>query len=208
MQNTRIVHFKSKKLSEIIKSGYVFALMFAAYIVGMVVAVLLLKENEKVFSAAVAAFGEFSDKRTGGFLSVFFSALVDSLPAMLAVFISGTCIVGAAIIPFFVFYRGFCYGLLAGYLYSQFAMNGIIYSLLFIIPPSLIGAFALFFSAKQSYGFSLLLAGHIFPEPRENLLYPHFVRYCKGFLLLLLLCVVAALTDSLLSAAFIDTVKL
>ncbi len=208
MQNTRIVHFKSKNFLGALKSGYAFALMFAAYIIGMVVAVLLLKENEKVFSAAVAAFSKFSDKHNGGFLSVFFSAFANFLPAMLAVFISGTCIVGAAIVPFFVFYRGFCYGLLAGYLYSCYAMSGIIYSLLFLIPPSMIGAFALFFSAKQSYKFSLLLAGHILPEPRENSLYPHFARYCKGFLLLLLLCVVAALTDSLLSAAFMNTVKL
>ncbi len=209
MQKTRVVQFRSKNITQLLSEGYAFIIMYIAYLSGIMLGALLLNSGDPFEAKAVSIFEEFNRTRTdGAFISMFFSAFLDWLPYMLAVFVCGTCIVGMVLIPIFVCYKGFSYGLLAGYLYSIYSFKGIIFVLILIIPSALIGAFGLFFAAKHSFKFSLLLAKSSMPNARAEYIYPQLIRYCKFFIYLLLVSISAALVDALCSVAFFGTVNL
>ena len=209
MQKTTIVHLKAKRITAVLADSYPILIMFTVYITGIILGAALLKGNAKTIKKAETLYQNFISARNGkGFLSVFGTALMEWLPFLLALFVCGTCIAGMVMLPFFVGYKGFCYGALAGYIYSQYSFGGIVFVLIFIVPATIIGAFGLFFAAKRSFSFSLLLAKSVLPRGREYNMYNVLIHYCKSFAVLVLTSVFAALTDAALSGAFWDKIKI
>ena len=207
--NNVVVKFGSKSLASVLKDGYALIIMFTCYVAGVFTGVFSLVSSDTVLKKSELIYSDYilgrSDKK---FLSIFATSLTEWLPYILFIFVAGLCIAGMAIIPIFVFAKGFSYGLLAGYLYSIFAFKGIIFVLILIIPCTLVGAFSLFIAAKQAGEFSLSLAKSILPQTNSNSLYPRFTLYCREFVFLSLLSLVVALIDALLCRAFFDTINL
>ncbi len=209
MTASTVVKYKAKTLNVILKESYSVIIMFSVYIVGIIFGCLSLKNNSVVFYKAEGLYRDFISSRTDKvFLSQFCSALLDWLPFMLAVFVCGTCIVGMVLSPIFICYKGFCYGALSGYLYSAFSFKGIILVLIFIIPPTLICAFILFFCGARSYTFSLKLAKSVLPGKINEDMYGNFSIYLKESLILIIFSVIASVIDALISVAFFDKINL
>ncbi len=209
MNKTTVIHLNAKKIAANLRESYSMLIMFSAYIIGVVLGSVLVSRNLRAFKKAEALYESFiSDRTEKAFVSVLASALWDWMPFMLALFVCGTCIAGMVILPFFIGYKGFCYGALAGYIYSNFALNGIVFVLIFIIPAALIGAFGLFLAGKRSFSFSLLLARGVLPYSREYNMYNMLIHYCKEFAFLTATSICAALSDAALSVAFWDKIKL
>ena len=203
MSRTTVVHLKAKRLTAVLKEGYPVLLVFAVYVSGIILGSALLRTNENTQQKAKMLFDKFFASRKGAsFISVFGTAILEWLPFLFALFVSGTCIAGVVILPFFIGYKGFCYGALAGYIYSNFSFDGIVYVLIFIIPPTIIGALGLFFAARRSLSFSLLLAKSVMPKGREYNMYNVLIHYCKSFAVLLITSICAALSDASISVSF------
>ena len=203
MKTSKTVYWKARTTLDVLKEGYPFFIMFAVYVLGIFLAVIFFKKSELLETFAKEMFESFVGKRTDKtFFSVFFTAFLGWLPFLSAVFICGISIFGTAVLPLVISLKGFLYGLLTAYLYNAFSINGVVFSLVIIIPSTLIGAFLLFFGAKSAFMFSLLLAKQVMPEPRANNLFPKLVKYCKQFAFLITLTAFSALVDAVLSVAF------
>ena len=208
MQRTRIINLKARNPIRYFKEGYPFLLMFLAYIIGIIAGVLFLR-----FIPSVKAVAE----RTGidgiikgmvpGFWPSVWKCFFEWLPFLLLIFVFGLGIAGLAVVPVFVLAKGIHYGIIAGYLYNVFSFKGIVCVLIMIIPPTVIAAFGMFFSAETSFRFSLRLTRYCMPHPPEGYIYPRLIGYCKRFTLLLFVAFLAALIYSLLITAFADVIK-
>ncbi len=209
MNKMTVVQLKTGKITAVLNEAYSLLIMFASYIIGVIIGAVLIKTSDRALLKAEALYSSFINVRTNkSFSSIFGAAIMEWLPFMLILFVCGTCIVGMVIMPIFICYKGFCYGALAGYIYSCFAFSGIVFVLLLIIPGTLIGAFGLFLAGKRSFSFSLILAKSVLPRSREYSMYNVLTHYCKEFVYLLLVAFLAALTDAALSAAFWDKINL
>lgn len=210
MQKSKVLIFSSKNLFDVLREGYAFFIMYAVYVIGIVLGVLLFKQNGNTADFAARLFEKnYVFNIEDRFINKFFSSFFEWLPFMLGIFISGTSAVGMAVSPLIIAYKGYCYGIVAGFLYTNYFFNGIIYSLIFIIPSTLIAAFGLFFTGKNSFGFSLCLAKQLMPMPKmAGNMYPQLARYCKKFVLLLLITILSALINALFYTSFGTMVKL
>ncbi len=208
MNKTTVVQFKTASIAALFRESYVLLIMFASYIFGAILGASLLNTSDAVNAKAKVLFESFKSARVdSSFFSTFLSSVMSWLPFMLILFVCGTCIVGMVILPLFICYKGFCYGALAGYIYSSFSFSGIIFILILIIPGTIIGAFGLFFAGKKSFNFSLILAKSVLPRSREYSMYNILIHYCKGFAFLLIITFVSALVDATLSTAFFDKIN-
>lgn len=206
MQKLRVVHFRSKNILQLFKDGYSFFIMFFLYILGMLAGVLLIRYYDKADLLVAKLFDISIGERD--FFELFTSSFLRWLPFMLLIFIFGTCIVGVVLVPSIVFVKGMEYGFISGYIYSTYSFSGIVYNLILIIPATIVAAFGLFFTARNSFIFSLKLAKQVMPQPRSELLYPHLTVFCKRFLGLIFICILAALLEAALCVAFLDVIKL
>jgi stage II sporulation protein M len=145
--------------------------MFLAFIIGIIIGALLLRFYPSVKTAVGREV--LDDVKTDmdiGFWPSVWRCFFEWLPFLLLIFVFGLSIAGLAVVPVFVLFKGIHYGITAGYLYNVFSFNGIVYVLILIIPPTIIAAFGMFFSAEISFRlrfFSPLRAG-IFGCPRKE----------------------------------------
>ena len=209
MQTSKTVYWKTRTVIEILREGYPFFIMFGVYIIGILIGVIMFLRNDALSAFAADAFESFNSKRIDStFIKVYFNALLSWLPFLAAVFVCGISITGVAITPIVISFCGFLYGLITAHLYSSFSLNGILYVLIIMIPPALIGNFCLFFAGKHAFGFSLLLTRQVMPEPRAGNLFSRLTRYCKQFVFLLLIAAFSALLEAVLSVSFIDKISI
>lgn len=206
MQKTRIIHFNSKNSIQFLRQGYPLLIMFVCYIIGITLGAVLIRSHSDIARYAADSYADWFSTNSG-FWENACHYFLDWLPTLLLIFIFGTCIVGVAVIPAFVLLKGLEYGIMAGYFYTNFSLNGIVCVLILIIPPTIIAAFIMFLTAECSFYFSLRLAKHSLPEPRAELIYPYLIKFCKKFLIFVASIFLAAMLHSLLSAAFADVIK-
>ncbi len=207
--NNAVVKFGSKSLLSILKDGYALIIMFICYVSGVLGGAFSLRTNDIILKKSETVYTDYLQGRLDKkFISVFLFSISEWLPYILIIFVAGLCIVGIALIPIFIFLKGFSYGILAGYIYTHSDFKGILFILILIIPCTLIVAFGLFFAAKRAGEFSVALAKNILPKSIPKSLYQYFVIYCKEFVFWIIICLVAALLDALLCGAFFETLKL
>jgi stage II sporulation protein M len=209
MQKTRFINLKVRKPIRYLKEVYPFVLMFLAFIIGIIIGALLLRFYPSVKTAVGREV--LDDVKTDmdiGFWPSVWRCFFWWLPFLLLIFVFGLSIAGLAVVPVFVLFKGIHYGITAGYLYNVFSFNGIVYVLILIIPPTIIAAFGMFFSAEISFRFSLRLTRYCMPHPPEGYIYPRLIGYCKRFAFLLFVALAAALIYSLLLTAFADVIKI
>lgn len=209
MTSSTVVKFKAKNITGILKESYSLIIMFVVFVCGILLGTLSLNSNNVVLSKAETLYLNFVSSRTDKtFLFQFFASVLDWLPFILAIFACGTCIVGIVLSPIFVCYKGFCYGAMAGYLYSLFSFKGIIFVLIFIIPSTLLFSFILFFIGEKSYRFSIKLAKSVMPGRIGENLYEPLTFYLKENFILFLFSLFVALIDALISTAFFDKINM
>ena len=204
MRKSAIVNLNSSKFILTVKSNYSVIIFCIVFVLGIIFGTVLVKQNATVLNATNNIFSDFLSNRAAvGFLKIFLTALLDLLPLFLAVFLCGTSLVGVVIIPLSICYKGFSFGILAGYLYSKYLLKGIAFNALIFVPTNLITALALIYCARISFNFSLILLKSSMPRGQSVNLYNHFQDYCKSYFLSSSFLIVAALADALMSVGFI-----
>lgn len=198
---------KSKVIGSFSQNKFliVFTILYAF---GILLGVFLLKRNSAVFALAKASFSSFKLVRTTeNFWNIFLSAVMSFLPTVLALFLSGTSVVGVALSPVIVCYCGFSYGITAGFLYTNYSLQGIAYNSLILLPCTFFALIGYFICAKSAFGFSLNIVRAILPEKRCEGIFDNFKGYCSRYALNLFIFVVPCLLDSILSVSFFKYFK-
>lgn len=137
------------------------------------------------------------------FLTILRDSVLSIIPFYIFLFICGTSVIGAAITPIMLLYKGFIYGLLSGYLYSAFKLEGIMFSAFILLPVTIVSVFGLLLLAKESIFFSYLMAGICIKSNKPLNLYTNFKSFCINSGLILILGLFAVLLDVGLSTLFV-----
>lgn len=121
-------------------------------ICGLFVGALTVKNTNTVFGETLQSLVEnYCVVRNGqsalnNFLSAFGSECIFLFPAMLF----GVCIVGEPILFVLPFLKGLGIGVISGYLYQAYTLQGLMYFSTFILPASVIASAALLLGCKES----------------------------------------------------------
>lgn len=191
----------NKSITGIIEHRRLIALT-VIFSIGMIWGVKIVT-NENSYAAVkfIELFKNYLSERVGESLFILFTnSLFISLVFITVSFIGGLCAVGAPFILFAPFIRGLGMGMISGYLYGSFRLQGLGYSLLIIYPGALISILAMLMCCSES----LLMSYEILQTARdkrlsdENSLKMYFARYG----VLLSITAVSALIDAICLIAF------
>lgn len=147
-------------------------------------------------------FLRFYSSTKGNFFSVLLQSVIEFLPYAAGLFLSGTCMAGMVLSPIITLLFGYNIGILAGYAYRVYALNGIVFHLLAICPWAVLTAIAILLSAREAIGFSVSIARLAFPGRQTAVLDKDFRLYCTRQLFVWLCFFVSALVRALLSCGF------
>lgn len=204
MRKSATINLNSLKLVTALKINYSLIIFSFVFAVGVAIGAFFIKYNPSVISATESIFKDFLLSRvSNGFFKIAIISFLDLLPLCLAIFLSGTSLIGVVLIPVFLCYKGVMFGMLSSYLYVTYLVKGIAFNALFLVPTSLITALTLIFCARISFNFSLILLKSSLPRGQSVNLYYQFQSYFKRYTLSLVFLMLSALLDALMSIGFI-----
>lgn len=182
------------------------SLIFIAFcfLLGLLIGVLIFKFKNADGAYYADDFNRLYTGLSGGFWQVLRLCFTELLPFAAAIFLSGTCMVGAVLVPAIVALRGVSLGLIMGSAYAGHGLMGIVFNLLILIPAAIISTLALILSARESLGFSLSLARLAVPGTKTPVIEQDFKLFCLRQLFVLLFFAAAALVQTLMSVSFIS----
>ena len=179
MKNTSSKISKNKtSVLEAINQNNSLIIMVFCLILGFFAGVLIFKAQNTSAGYYSKEFINLYNKLNSGFLTAIFNSVLDQFPFAAAVFLSGTCMVGANLVPAVVAVRGAAFGVIMGYAYSSYGLAGIVFNSLILIPSAVIVAVALILSSREALGFSLSLARLALPETKKPRIEQDFKLYC------------------------------
>jgi len=182
------------------------SLIFMAFslLLGFLAGVLIFKTKNTVSGYYSNEFNLLYNKLNSGFISVLLNSFLEQLPYAAAIFLSGTCMVGAVLVPSTLAIRGAVYGMIMSYAYFAHGLLGIVFSLLIIIPSAVIASIGIILSAREALGFSLSLARLALPETKKPRIEQDFKLYSVRQIFVLIFFVSAAFVQALMSVSFIS----
>ena len=205
MKNTSSKITKNKtSILEAINQNNSLIIMVFCLILGFLAGVLIFKTKNTAAGYYSKEFMELYKKLNSGFLASLINSFLEQLPFAAAVFLSGTCMVGAILVPSALAIRGAVYGMTFAYAYSAYGLMGIVFTLLILIPAAVIASIGMILSAREAVGFSLSLARLAFPETKKPRIEQDFKLYCMRQLFVLIFFFTSAFIESLMSVSFIS----
>ncbi len=180
------------------------SLIFIAFcfLIGFLAGVLIFETKNTASGYYSKEFIDLYKELNSGFISSALNSLLRQLPFAAAIFISGTCMVGAVMVPAITAVRGAAYGMIMAYTYFAYSLKGIVFNLLILIPAAVMAAIAIILSAREALGFSLSLARLAFPETKKPHIEQDFKLYCIRQLFVMLFFLTSALIQGLMSVSF------
>ena len=131
-------------------------------------------------------------------------AIYNNLKIIFSIWFLGLTVIGVPFILLLLFFRGFAMGFTIGFLVRQKALQGLMISLLAIIPPSLINIPATILGAAAAISFSCwLVKGR---DKGTSSILQQFIAYCFIMLVISLLVSVMGLVEALISPTFIKLI--
>ena len=174
------------------------------FLLGFLAGVLIFKTKNTVDGYYSNEFKNLYTELNDGFLSATFHSFISELPFAAAIFLSGTCMVGAVLVPSVTAVRGASLGMIMAYVYFTYNLKGIVFNLLIIMPSAVIAAIAIILSSREALGFSLSLARLAFPDTKKPHIEQDFKLYCIRQLFVLLFFLTSALIKGLMASSFIS----
>lgn len=202
MYRTKAVRL-NKPDFRILRNNSSFLVLTLLFVIGLIAGAVSLGRSDLLFHRIETDVSAFLTIRTdGNFWQIFLDSAIAVLPYPLLCFVCGTSVVGCALSPMILVYKGFFYGASTGYLYSVYALRGVAFNALIILPGALIAGFALILSAREALGFSALLARMCIKGSKTTNLYHDFKNYCGRHLILLVPFAVSVILDAGMSMIF------
>lgn len=204
MRHSGIVNLSRSKFANTVLKNNVVIILAICFVIGIIIGVMVIGNNDTLLNIAKSDFESYlTIRRNGSFGNIFLSSFLNVLPYALLIFLCGTSIVGIALTPLSVMYRGFCYGLTAAYLYNAMSLQGIAFNSLIIIPTTLITVFGYLTCGREAFNFSINLAKISMPNGQAVSIYNDFRLYCKRSLIYFVFYIASALLDAIMCGSFI-----
>lgn len=204
MQKGGIFNLRRLSFFEVISKNRLLILLSTLFLIGVVAGSISVGRSNELTVLAEKAFRSLYLKRANGsFASIFFAAFCCYAVYTVAACAVGTSMLGTVLAPVLVLWRGFLLGMQTALLYSQYALKGVAFNAIILIPPAVFSVIALIFGAKAAIAMSVMIAKLTFPGNTSVNLFYEFRSYCLKFTLLLIPTFISALADAALSNFFI-----
>ena len=209
MRKGKVLSLKNFSFARFISRNNILSLFVVLIVAGVAVGIFT-ESKLKVLSNYSALYLErFISLRSGeSFLSIALSSFMGSALVLLILFAAGTSILGVIFVPFLAVLRGVFYGGISALLYSEYAVKGIAFNAVLIIPSAFVFVIALLLASRESMRFSILIAKISLPGSASVNLSFDFKNYCGRYLFIVLIALASALTDAVLSCSFLDSLML
>lgn len=209
MRKGKVLSLKNFSFARFISRNNILSLFVVLIVAGVAVGIFT-ESKLKVLSDYSALYLErFILLRSGeSFLSIALSSFMGSALVLLILFAAGTSILGVIFVPFLAVFRGVFYGGISALLYSEYAVKGIAFNAVLIIPSAFVFVIALLLASRESMRFSILIAKISLPGSASVNLSFDFKNYCGRYLFIVLIALASALTDAVLSCSFLDSLML
>lgn len=187
-----------------VKKHALLVLLVGAMVAGMVVgAVTARQADDNLLRTLDFLFnGNYQARAEQTMASTFAASLASSFVFVLLCALMGLSLWGAFLVPAVPFFRGFGFGLTAGYLCASFSWKGLAFYACVMLPGMFLSAIATVLAAREASRFSSALIARGFPGSDSNYsvkgMQLFFIR--NGFVLIL--SAFAAVLDMALAAFF------
>ncbi|MBQ2676690.1 MAG: hypothetical protein IJF54_04755 [Clostridia bacterium] len=187
--------FKKNRSLLIISLIILFGMVMGAW------AISLCEDN--AFYGVADVFKRFLAKRMDqSFFFTFLFCLISYLPMLICSYVFGLCIIGSPAAVIIPFTKGISMGLVSGYLYSVYSLKGIGFFALIMLPGLVISSLVTAVASRETLRFSHSLFKMTVLD-KKLLLCEEFKTYSLRFIFFFIVIIFSALTDSVMSTAFI-----
>ena len=189
-----ILNLKKLKLFDYLTLNKILILLCALFIAGIAVGSAVFSKN--MFESYI------STHQNKHWFYVLISSFAKYMFVLLLYFLSGTSMLGVAVVPVVTFWQGVIAGSVSSYLYSCYSLKGVAFNAVILVPPSIIFTICCFFAAKESIGFSLFMAKLTLPKSKPASMYNDFRKYCGKFIIFAVALIFTAIADLVLNLLF------
>ena len=209
MQKGKVLSLKNFKLADFVARNNILTILVVLIAGGIAVGIFTQSKIQLLSEYSADYLERFIALRSGeSFVSVALSSFMGSALVLLLLFAAGTSMLGVVLVPLLTAVRGMFFGGVSALLYSQYAVKGIAFNAVLIIPSAFVFVIALLLAARESMRFSVLIAKISLPgSPSVNLAFD-FKNYCGRYLFIALIVLASALVDAVLSCSFLHTLIL
>lgn len=199
-----VVSFKKINAVGFLFKNKLHLLMFVSLVIGIVIGSFFFTKGGNSELLFKSIFEFFVSSRKGkGFFTIFISSFLTYLIACGCYFVVGASIIGVVLSPILCCTFGIYFSGIAAFAYSNFALKGVAFNAIIILPTALSFFVCAFFAAKEAFGFSSIIIKLTLPKSRPLNISGEFRVYCGKFLIILLLCLISAIIDSAVSMSFL-----
>lgn len=192
----------------LVKNKVIFLLLLL-FVFSLLFGVVFFSKNSSAQQTAKDLCEQYIAHRTHTrFWTVFFKTLGDSFLLMVFAFFIGSSLFGMVSAPLYIGYCGFWFGTMSAYLYATYALKGIAFYAIAVLPAAVVFLMGLLFAAKESILFSFVVAKQTLPKSVPTGLYHSFKNYCVRYVGVALLGVASSVLDALLSVFFLKNFTL
>lgn len=193
----------------VLRTGYdlsgkrVFLIMSFLFLLGMLLGALLVRADGAQSTVSDAFSQYFSAKSQAAFFGLLFASLGSSLPFVIAAFLSGFFLLGAPVAAAVVLARGMGIGLFAGFVYAQYALQGVGFYALIMLVPLFISSVGIVYACDRAFGLSAKLFSLALPNSKTIKLSAEINKYIKSYAFVMITVAASAVLDTILSILFV-----
>ena len=198
-----VVSLKKVNIVTFFGKNKLLILMISVFITGFFISSVFFSGSKaEVISKAI--YNSFiADRKGASFLSILFATLLKYVIVAVVCFMAGASVGGVVLSPIICCSVGLYFGTLTSYFCSAFALKGVAFNSVILIPPAIIFSLCILFLAKEAFIFSSVLLRMTFPNSRAMNISAEFKIYCGKFLLIIIFVFIASIVDAAISGSFI-----
>lgn len=209
MRRSTVVNLNRVKFAQFLGKNHLIILLTFMFIAGVAVGSITIGKSQNVLKLSEYFLNTYVSQRMDvSFFSILFSSFFTSLLTVLFVFVSGASMLGVITVPIWVVLRGFLYGAVSSFLYSEYSVKGIAFNAVMVIPAAVVFVISFLLAAKESVKFSIIMAKLTLPRSKPVNLYIDFRNYCARYTFFCVAILISALIDAVLSYSFIKFFQL
>lgn len=191
--------FKKLNIAEIL-----FLFVLFSFVIGYIIGVIISANTEgALFNISKNMLQQsITNKSTFGFIKYSIKSFLSFLPYILCAYFAGTSAFGCVIIPIICVTRGVFNGILISYIYSAYNLAGVGYAAFILAPYFVFSAFILVLACRESLSYSEIMLKNTLPKGTSINFFNNYKLYTIRYLIMILLCILAALLDATLTNLF------
>ncbi len=172
---------------------FLFCLFIISIIFGSLLPIFLNQSDKMLISDYLNDF--VNNVSNYNFISLFFNGIFNNLGFCIIIFILGISIVGAIVVVFLFFLKGFVLGFSVSSIIINYGFKGVLFGFIYVFPHQIINIFVYSVLACYSITFSIRLLLFLLKKLNFNIS-NYFKSYFKVFCILICIVILSVLYES------------